>query len=345
MKAAIIGATGFGGIELIRLLQNHPTVDVYSIHSSSQAGIALSDVYPHAQFKKDLILEDIDPVEISKNVDIVFLATPPGISANLTPKFLKEDVRIIDLSGDYRLKNSETYKKWYKKEAADEESLTQSVYGLPEWFNKDIQNAKLIANPGCYPTATLLGLGPLVMESLVDLNTIIIDAKSGTSGAGRNPSAITHFPEMNDNFRIYKVNQHQHIPEIEQFLSQWSNQTTMVSFSTHLLPITRGIMATIYATATNGTSEEQLINLYKEMYKNSPFVRIRKQGTFPSTKEVYGSNYCDIGITYDERTNRIMIVAVIDNLVKGAAGQAIQNMNIMLGLDEKTGIDLYPVYP
>lgn len=345
MKVGIIGATGYGGAELIRILHHHKEVDVYSIHSSSMAGTTISESYPHLQSENELILEDIDPAKIASKVDLVFLATPSGISSSLTPQLRKEGLKVIDLSGDFRLKDPHLYNKWYKKESATEQQLAESVYGLPEWFKDEIQKANVIANPGCYPTATLLGLAPLVKNSLIQENTIVIDAKSGVTGAGRSPSAIAHFPEMNDNFRIYKVNQHQHVPEIEQLLTGWNVETKPISFSTHLLPITRGIMATIYANVKEDTNVERLLDLYKESYEGAPFVRIRKQGTFPSTKEVYGSNYCDIGIAYDERTGRVMIVSVIDNLMKGAAGQAVQNLNIMMGLDERTGVDFYPVYP
>ncbi|MGG6432490.1 N-acetyl-gamma-glutamyl-phosphate reductase [Anoxybacillus sp. D401a] len=341
MKVSIIGATGYGGIELIRLLQHHPYMRVVSVHSSSQAGVSLRDVYPHME--SSFVLRDIriDDVE----GDLVFLATPPGVSSEWTPKLLAAGHKVIDLSGDFRLRDGSVYEKWYKKHAPNEEVLKQAVYGLTEWNREHIANASLIANPGCYPTATLLGLAPLVIQKWIVPHSVIVDAKSGVSGAGRGVSLGVHFAETNENVKIYKVNTHQHIPEIEQMLCDWNEQMKPVTFSTHLIPMTRGIMATIYAEAACIVSLERMIELYKETYKHCPFVRVREAGSFPCTKDVYGSNYCDIGLAYDERTNRMTVVSVIDNLVKGAAGQAVQNANVMIGLEEQTGLTSMPMYP
>ncbi|WLR51557.1 N-acetyl-gamma-glutamyl-phosphate reductase [Bacillus tianshenii] len=345
MKAAIIGATGYGGADLIRILHNHPEVEVVSVHSSSQAGDEYIHSYVHMQDVINFQLEDIDAEKIAEKADLVFMATPSGISSTLTPRMIEAGLKVIDLSGDLRIKNLEDYKQWYKKTPAPQEVVDKAVYGLPEWYKEEVSQADVVANPGCYPTAVLLGLAPLIQQNKINPKSLVIDAKSAVSGAGRSPSPIAHFPEMNDNFRIYKVNQHQHIPEIEQMLSNWHGEQTPISFSTHLVPMTRGIMATMYAEANDRTSAEQLHELYLSTYENAPFVRVRPLGMFPSTKEVYSSNYCDIGITYDERTNRVMVVSVIDNLMKGAAGQAVQNLNIMMGIDEKTGLDFLPVYP
>lgn len=345
IKIAIIGATGYGGVELIRILQRHPEVSIHSLHSSSQQGKNIVQSYPHLHNLTDDVLQDIRVDKIASEVDIVFLATPSGVSSKLVPQLMEHGVKVIDLSGDYRIKNQSLYEKWYKKDPPDEFWLDKAVYGLSEWLDEDLTNVKLISNPGCYPTAALLGLAPLVQQQLIDVNSIIIDAKSGVSGAGRNPNLTTHFSETNENLKIYKVNEHQHIPEIEQKLKQWNANVGAITFSTHLIPMTRGIMATMYANATSVTDIDTLFDLYRESYKNDYFVRIREKGTYPSTKEVYGSNFCDISLAYDERTNRIMVVSVIDNLVKGAAGQAVQNMNKMLGIDEKTGLDFYPMYP
>lgn len=345
MKIAIVGATGYGGAELIRLLNQHPEVEIVSLHSSSQQGTPFIESYPHLQGVINNRLEEIDPEKMAKTVDLVFLATPSGISSKLTPELVEQGLKVIDISGDLRLKNKDDYEYWYKKPAAPEKTLQAAVYGLPEWFKAEIEEATVIANPGCYPTSVLLGLAPLVQQELVVVDSIIIDAKSSVSGAGRKPSASSHFTEMNDNFKIYKVNQHQHIPEIEQTLKGWNTSIQPITFSTHLVPMTRGIMSTIYAKAKSDMTIDKLLDIYNEAYHNKPFVRVRSKGLFPSTKEVYGSNYCDIGLAYDERTGRIMIVSVIDNLVKGAAGQAIQNLNIMMGLDEKTGLQFVPVYP
>lgn len=346
IKVAIIGATGYGGAELIRILQRHPKVTVHSLHSSSQQGKNIANSYPHLYKLRDDVLEEIQIDEIAKDADVVFLATPSGVSSKLVPELMEYDVKVIDLSGDFRLKQPSAYEKWYKKEPPEQLWLDKAVYGLSEWVDVEkLKNTQLVSNPGCYPTAVLLGLAPLVQHQLIDTNSIIIDAKSGVSGAGRNPNLMTHFSETNENLKIYKVNEHQHIPEIEQTLKQWNEQVSAITFSTHLIPMTRGIMATMYANAASAIDIDKLFELYHESYKNDYFVRIREKGTYPSTKEVYGTNFCDISLAYDERTNRIMIVSVIDNLVKGAAGQAVQNMNKMLDIDEKTGLDFYPMYP
>ncbi|MBO1002881.1 N-acetyl-gamma-glutamyl-phosphate reductase [Pseudogracilibacillus auburnensis] len=345
MKVAIIGATGYGGAELVRILHRHPRVSIHSVHASSSQGEPLSNSFPHMQTIIHDQLQSVDLQKIAAEVDLVFTATPSGVAKELAPALLAEGVKVIDLSGDFRMNDREIYKKWYGIDAADEKLLNNAVYGLTEWIDVDLSEANLIANPGCYPTSVLLGLAPLVMNQKVDENTIIVDAKTGVSGAGKGFSAATHFAETNDNFKIYKVNQHQHTPEIEQMLQVWNSQTCAITFTTHLAPMTRGIMATMYATATEKTSTKELLDLFNESYHDKYFVRIRKEGEFPSTKEVYGSNFCDISLAYDERTNRITIVSVIDNLVKGASGQAVQNMNKMLGIDEKTGIDFMPVFP
>ena len=344
MKVAIIGATGYGGAELVRILRNHPRVSIHSIHASSMHGEPLHHSFPHMQ---GIVHDQLQPVDIEKiasEVDLVFTATPSGVAIKLAPQFLEKGVKVIDLSGDFRIKDSETYEKWYGIEASNESLVQSAVYGLTEWTD-DLSNSSLIANPGCYPTAVLLGLAPLVKEKKIDEKTIIVDAKTGVSGAGKGLSAATHFAETNDNFKIYKVNEHQHTPEIEQQLKLWNDAVEAITFTTHLAPMTRGIMATMYATASEKTTTEALLQLFHDSYANNYFVRIREAGTFPSTKEVSGSNFCDISLAYDERTNRITVVSVIDNLVKGASGQAVQNMNKMLGIDEKTGIDFMPVFP
>ncbi|TYR79537.1 N-acetyl-gamma-glutamyl-phosphate reductase [Priestia megaterium] len=344
IKVGIVGATGYGGVELIRLLANHPHFHVYALYSSSQHGVEISEVYPHLA-NSVYTLQQINPGKMAKEIDLVFTATPSGVSSQLVPQLLEEGMKVIDLSGDFRLKTEELYEKWYKKPSARIEDLQKSVYGLPEWFTEEVKESTFIANPGCYPTATLLGLAPIVQRKIVQSNSIIIDAKSGISGAGRGLSQLVHYAEINENMKIYKVNQHQHIPEIESVLAKWDEQVGCVTFSTHLVPMNRGIMSTMYLQLTEELSTEELYELYVQAYEHAPFVRIRKMGEFPSTKEVSGSNYCDIGIALDERTKRVTIVAVIDNLVKGAAGQAIQNANIIMGFEQQTGIGRLPVYP
>ncbi|MBG0963778.1 N-acetyl-gamma-glutamyl-phosphate reductase [Bacillus sp. SRB1LM] len=344
MKVAIIGATGYGGIELIRLLEQHPYFSIASLHSFSQVGECITNVYPHFQNVLVQTLQEIDVEEIEKEAEIVFLATPAGVSAELTPKLLAVGLKVIDLSGDFRMKDPFIYEQWYKRAAAKEGVLREAVYGLSEWKRSEIQKANLIANPGCFATAALLAILPLVRSGIIEEDSIIIDAKSGVSGAGKTPTTMTHFPELYDNLRIYKVNEHQHVPEIEQMLAEWNRETKPITFSTHLIPISRGIMVTLYAKVKREMEIEQLQKLYEETYEQSDFVRIRMQGEFPSPKEVRGSNYCDMGIAYDERTGSVTIVSVIDNMMKGAAGQAIQNANIVAGLEETTGLQHMPLY-
>ncbi|MCK1992872.1 N-acetyl-gamma-glutamyl-phosphate reductase [Peribacillus muralis] len=348
MFVSIVGATGYGGLELIRFLNNHPYLKIKSLHTSSQYGRSLNEENAHLMHMKDK-LEEIDPEAIANNADIVFLATPSGVSSQLITQFSNLDIKVIDLSGDLRLQTPGEYEHWYKKTAAPRPIIEKAVYGLAEWNRKAIKEATIIANPGCYSTASLLGLAPLYTAGLAESTAeVIIDAKSGVSGAGKSPSAITHFSEMNENFKIYKVNQHQHIPEIEQQLGRWSQDMQPIqpiTFNTHLVPMTRGIMATIYIKVNRQTSSAELVDLYKTTYEDHPFVRVQPLGHFPSTKQVYGSNFCDIGVTYDERTGKVTVVSVIDNLVKGAAGQAIQNANLLMGLEETAGLWHSPLYP
>lgn len=345
MKVGIVGANGYSGIELIRLLQHHPYTDLTKMISHSTSGKNILELYPHLENFVDMSLEHIDIEEIAREVDLVFFATPAGVTKDLIPDFLEKGVTCIDVSGDFRLKKPEDYKQWYKKSPANDQYLQESVYGLPELNRHKIKEAKLIANPGCFPTATLLGLIPVLQHKVIDLYSIHIDAKTGVSGAGRNVNVANLFTEVNENIKAYKVGRHQHIPEIEQVIREISGEEAPISFVTHLIPINRGIMSTIYCDLIHNLSIEEIYQLYKEMYKNEPFIRIRQVGQYPTTKEIFGSNFCDIGLYVDERTNRLIIISVIDNLVKGASGQAIQNMNILAGWEETTGLMNVPLYP
>ncbi|MBH5320641.1 N-acetyl-gamma-glutamyl-phosphate reductase [Paenibacillus sp. GSMTC-2017] len=345
MGVAIVGSTGYGGVELIRLLASHPLVEVTSVISSSNAGTPITEGYPHLAGIQEQLLDDVDPAAIKAKADVVFLATPPGVAAKLAPDFLNAGLKLIDLSGDFRLKSPSLYEQWYKKPAADEQYLEQAVFGLSEIYGDNVRDVDFVSNPGCYPTATLLGLVPAVKAGFINPATIIIDAKTGQSGAGRGASLATHYSELNENFKAYKVNTHQHVPEIEMVLSDVAGSPVVITFTTHLVPMTRGIMSTIYASVDGKYSTKQFIDLYKSFYEGRKFVRIRPEGQLPATKEVWGSNYCDIGFSVDERTNRVTIISVIDNLVKGAAGQAIQNLNLMMGWDETSGLQFVPVYP
>lgn len=343
MKVGIIGATGYGGLELLRFLHNHPEVEEITLFTSSEEGVIFSSKYSHLFTIIDQPLNKIDGETLSKQ-DVVFTSTPSGVTSELLPPLLNSGPKFIDLSGDYRIKNSVDYEKWYHKKAAPQEIVKDSVYGLTEWNKDQIKNAKLIANPGCYPTATLLSILPLIKNKLIDPSLLIVDAKSGVSGAGNKPSRTTHFSETNENFSIYKINEHQHIPEIEQAIEMFAGEKATITFNTHLVPMTRGILATSYAPLTGNYSNEQIFECLQETYANDPFVRIIKDAKSIGTNSVKGSNYCDIFVKVDERTNRATIISVIDNLVKGAAGQAIQNMNVQMNLPQTTGLDVIPLF-
>lgn len=343
MKVGIIGATGYGGLELVRFLHNHPEVDTVDLFSSSEQGIQFSDKYSHLMNIHDQPLLEIESDRLAE-YDVLFTSTPSGVSSTLLPQLIGKKPKLIDLSGDFRLKDLATYEQWYKKSPAPAATVEQSVYGLTEWNTQAIAEAQLIANPGCYPTAVLLSLLPLIKENLIDASHLVIDAKSGISGAGNKPSHMTHYSETNENTAIYKLHEHQHIPEIEQAIQMFANQSAPITFTTHLVPMTRGILATSYAPVNDGITEADLVNALQETYANHPFVRIIKEANKFGTNQVYGSNYCDIHIKVDPRTNRATIVSVIDNLVKGAAGQAIQNMNVQFNLNQTTGLSLVPLF-
>lgn len=345
IKVAIVGSTGYGGVELIRLLQAHPYAEVSSVISSSSAGEAIAAGYPHLSEIRADLLDGVDPAAIKAKADVVFLATPAGVAAKLAPQLLEQGLKVIDLSGDFRLPQPGLYEQWYGRPAADSAYLEKAVFGLAEIYGSQVKDAPFISNPGCYPTATLLGLIPAIKAGWIDPDTIIIDAKSGVSGAGRGASLGTHYSELNENFKAYKINKHQHVPEIERILSDAAGREVITTFTTHLVPMTRGIMSTMYAKMTEERTNEEFIELYREFYQGRPFVRVRPAGAWPATKEVSGSNYCDIGFAADSRTGRVTIVSVIDNLVKGAAGQAIQNLNLMMGWEENAGLQFIPMYP
>ena len=343
MKAGIIGATGYGGLELIRFLHQHPEVSSLQLFSSSEAGESFSAKYGHLQGIQDAPMEAIDEATIA-SLDVVFASTPAGVTSKLFPSLVDKGAKLIDLSGDFRLQDRATYEQWYGKDAAPQDVLQKSVYGLTEWHADAVKDAALVANPGCYPTAVLLSLLPLIKHKLIDPSFLVIDAKSGVSGAGNKPSQGTHYSETNENFSIYKVNKHQHIPEIEQAISMFAGADVAITFNTHLVPMTRGILATSYAQVQPGVTQAQLVACLQETYAQHKFVRVVTDVNAIGTNRVKGSNYCDVFVQLDERTGRATIVGVIDNLVKGAAGQAIQNMNVQCGLDESTGLDVVPLF-
>ncbi|WP_182201387.1 N-acetyl-gamma-glutamyl-phosphate reductase [Paraliobacillus salinarum] len=345
MNVAIIGGSGYGSAELSRLLNIHPYAELTTIISHSKAGTDFSTVYPHMNDIITLTMEQLNIEKLAETVELVFFATPSNISKDMIPDFLEAGLICIDLSGDFRLKSPTIYQQWYQAEAAAQAYLDQAVYGLSEIFSDKIQSAKLLANPGCYPTAALLGLIPAVQQGWIDTNSIIIDGKTGVSGAGRGLSLNVHFSEMNENIKAYKLGEHKHVPEIEQTLQSFVQEEVKITFTPHIVPMTRGIMVTCYANLNEKVDQETVKSFYQTFYQDHPFIRLRSELALPATKEVYGSNYCDIAVHVDERTNRLTVIAVIDNLVKGASGQAIQNMNVMCGWDETTGLNHAPIYP
>ncbi|AXI08646.1 N-acetyl-gamma-glutamyl-phosphate reductase [Oceanobacillus zhaokaii] len=344
-NAAIIGGTGYGAIELIRLLHTHKHLQVKKIISHSQFGEHITSVYPHLTGFVEEPMEKLKITSLIEEVDLIFFATPAGVAKDLIPKFAHSSVQCIDLSGDLRLHSKEQYEKWYGKEAAPQEILNQAVYGLSEIYQEQVKEAKIISNPGCFPTSALLGLIPAIEQKVITPNHIVIDGKTAVSGAGRTPTATTHFSETNENITPYKIGKHQHIPEIDQTLSELAQETISTTFTTHLIPMTRGLICTIYAELARDITTEEVIHQYQIYYENHPFVRIKEIGIFPTTKDVYGSNFCDIGLHVDERTNQLIIASAIDNLVKGAAGQAIQNANLMNGWEITEGLDAIPIFP
>lgn len=341
-KVGVIGATGYTGLELIRLLVEHPEVSLEIVTSESYAGQKFSKVHPSFEGIFD---QELQPVENLKeaNPDLVFLALPHRVSMDFVKKHGLGTFKIVDLSGDFRLQSAEVYNKWYDKEHVCPQYIQKAAYGLPELNRDKIRNSDLVANPGCYPTSAALALLPLIREEIIDPGSIIVDSKSGVTGAGAKPKETTHFPTVFGNFFAYGLKSHRHTPEIEQTLGSLSEKEVRIQFTPHLLPIDRGILTTTYSNPVRELSSEYLREVYLNHYEKEHFVRVTDQP--PSIKNVRGSNYCDVYPTYDERTNRIISISVIDNLVKGAAGQAIQNMNLMFGLIERTGLTYPPLNP
>jgi N-acetyl-gamma-glutamyl-phosphate reductase len=345
LQVAIIGASGYAGVELARILCNHPEFELTAATSRQYAGKALSEVFPNLLGKTDLICENLSVDELCSRADLFFAAVPHKTAMDLVPKLLQEGKKVVDLSADYRLRDVAVYEEWYQEHSSPE-FIKEATYGLSELYREQIKKSRLVANPGCYPTSIVLGLAPLLQRGLIDPTTIITDSKSGTTGAGRAASIATLFCEVHDGFKAYKVGgTHRHLPEIEQELSVLNKDNVTISFTPHLLPISRGILSTSYANLTSDISEEGLRKLYMDMYEAEPFVRMVPQGTFPATQYVRGSNFCDIGFAIDRRTNRIIVITAIDNIVKGAAGQAVQNMNLMCGIDETMGLEGVPFFP
>jgi N-acetyl-gamma-glutamyl-phosphate reductase len=339
VNVGIVGATGYAGEELIVCLLRHPDVKITSLSAKIDKALPISEIFPKLKGKISLICSEPNQKEIIAKCDLVYLALPHTVSMDIAPKLLAQGKKVIDLSADYRLKDIKIYELFYKTKQIDKVNLDRAVYGLPELYREKIRKAHLVANPGCYPTAAILALAPLASLDLADLSSIIIDAKSGVTGAGRKIDAGFQFSEVNEDFKAYKVGLHQHAPEIDQELSKLAKDKVKVTFVPHLLPLSRGILETIYVKKAPDYKLQapSLISLYKKFYKKEPFIRIKDEGIFPRIKDVVGTNFCDIGIK--DCGSNIIIIAAIDNLLKGASGQAIQNMNIMYGFPENMGLE------
>jgi len=341
IKVGIIGATGYAGVELVRILMRHPNVTLTAVSSVSFEGQPISDIYPSLREICDMTCESADAV--IDNCDVIFAALPHGLSQDTAKACADAGKKFIDLGADFRLDSAEEYTSWYQSEYRYDELHKKAVYGLCECFRDDIAQTDIIGNPGCYPTSVALGLAPALKNQLVSPVGIVVDSKSGTTGAGRKPTQTTHFPDCADAFSAYKVASHRHTPEIEQTLSKLAGEKATITFVPHLLPVNRGILSTIYARLQDGVTEEQLRNAYEEAYKNERFVRVMPKGQAVNIRHVQCSNYCDIQLYVDSHTGLLVVTSVIDNMVKGAAGQAIQNMNLICGLSEDAGLDMIPI--
>ncbi len=337
IKTAVLGATGYAGIELVRLLCRHPEASIEVLCSQSFKGQKISDVYQSLRGVLDKECEEIDLDRIAE-CDVAFTALPHGASKTVIPSLIERGLKVIDLSGDYRYDDPAVYEEWYGEKHSSPELLAESVYGLPELHREKIKTARLIGNPGCYTTCSILGAAPVLASGLGEHKNIIIDAKSGVTGAGRGLGIAYHFCECTENTKAYKVATHRHTSEIEQELSNIANDNILVSFTPHLIPQKRGILATIYVNLARPATPEELHGIYSDFYRDEPFVRVKPLGELPETKHVAGSNFADIGVVVDKRLQRAVIVSAIDNIVKGAAGQAIENMNLIFGLDETAGL-------
>ena len=343
MKIGIINITGYAGSELARILYRHPNVEITSVTGRSAAGQQLNEVFPHLTAMNMPIEE-----ELSGSLDLVFSALPHKASAEACIPVLEQGVKVVDISADFRLKQADEYTEWYGVDHPDPTYLEEAVYGLTELHRDDVSTSRLVANPGCYPTSAILGLAPAVTSKIITQD-IIVDSKSGVSGGGRSLTLTNHFSEVNENVFAYALNGHRHLPEITQELAPLADKVLNLTFLTHLIPMTRGILSSCYATLTEPTKwvgsegREKIINLYRDYYADDPFVRVVP--TPPQTKQTLGNNLCLIHPSIDERTGRLIVISCLDNLVKGAAGQAVQNMNLMFGFPEETGLEALAVYP
>lgn len=345
IKVGIIGATGYAGSELVRILLGHKDVEIKWYGSRSYIDKKYASIYQNFFQLVDANCMDDNMEVLADQVDVVFTATPQGLCASLVNEEILSKVKIIDLSADFRIKDVKVYEEWYKLEHKSPQFIEEAVYGLCEINREDVKKARLVANPGCYTTCSILTCYPLVKEGIIDPNTIIVDAKSGTSGAGRGAKVDNLFCEVNENMKAYGVATHRHTPEIEEQLGYACGEKITINFTPHLVPMNRGILATAYASLKKDVTYEEVKAIYDKYYADEKFVRVLEKDVCPQTKWVEGSNYVDVNFKIDPRTNRIIMMGAIDNLVKGAAGQAVQNMNLMFGLKESEGLELVPMFP
>jgi N-acetyl-gamma-glutamyl-phosphate reductase len=347
IPVALIGVTGYTGMELTRLLTRHPEFELSLVTSRQEAGQRLDSIYPQLMGEKpgSLIVEAPSAEKIARNCTLAFLAVPHGTAMDMAADLLSRKVKVVDFSADFRLQEARVYKQWYGLEHRHQELLSKAVYGLIELFEQQVRSASLVANPGCYPSSVILALYPALAAELINPQQIIVDSKSGASGAGRKASTGNLFCEVYDNFRAYNLGKHRHTPEIEQELSRICGQELNVSFNPHLLPIDRGILSTIYTVCRDDLEEDRLRAIYEDYYSRHPWVRVLPQGVLPQTRWVRGSMYCDIGLVRDTRSDRLIIISAIDNLCRGASGQALANANLMCGLNLNAGLELTPLMP
>jgi N-acetyl-gamma-glutamyl-phosphate reductase len=344
IRVAVIGASGYAGLELVRLLVRHPGCALTALTSREWAGKPFSRVFPALAGICDLPFEVPDPKAIGARADFVFTSVPHQTAMEVVPALLAADCRVVDLSADFRFRDAAVYETWYQPHTAPA-LLAEAIYGLPELHAAAISRARLVGNPGCYPTSVILGLAPLVAAKLVHLNSLIADCKSGTSGAGRQMSLATQYCEVNEGFRAYKVAEHRHNPEMEQELSGLAGEPVALTFTPHLVPMSRGILGTLYGSLVRPLGEAELLKVFQDFYQGQPFIRLHPVGSLPNTIFVRGSNYCDLGIKVDGARGRVIVVSAIDNLARGAASQAVHNFNLMAGFPETTGLEAVPLYP
>ncbi|WP_456434400.1 N-acetyl-gamma-glutamyl-phosphate reductase [Thermosulfuriphilus sp.] len=346
IAVAVIGATGYTGAELLRLLASHPQVELTCVTSRQEAGKALGEVFPSlGPFYPDLFFIEPDLEQVASQAEVAFCCVPHKAAMAMVPDLLAAGLRVIDLSADFRLKDARVYEDWYETPHTAQDLLPEAVYGLPELWRTAIRKAKLVANPGCYPTSVILALYPLLAKGLIKASGIIVDSKSGVSGAGRSAKLPLIFSEVNEAFRAYGLPRHRHIPEMEQELSKAAGRALTISFTPHLLPVNRGILSTIYVIPNEGATDEDLRQVLMEYYADEPFVLVLPRGVLPDVSHVRGTNQCRLAVVFDVRARQMVIISVIDNLVKGASGQALQNMNLMFGLKETLGLELPALYP